>query len=253
MQRFRQLLISIACVVAVLLFRDSAKDALLLVLRAPFSLTKSFVNIVVTLPRLPGLAGELAQVRSQLIRSQIEISQLREQLRQASRAATLIDTAGSASGMVARVIGRSILPMQHTILLDKGSGDGIVLDTVVADANGIVGRIVELHATTSLAILLTDPDSRIAAMVERSRESGLLVGNARGQCELIYLGAQADISADDRIVTAGLGGIFPKGLTLGTVTQVTRNEVSGYAVATVQPSVQMGRLEEVLCLPPETP
>jgi rod shape-determining protein MreC len=110
--------------------------------------------------------------------------------------------------------------------------------------------VIELHPATSLVLLLTDPESRVGGIVERSRETGLLVGKSRSQCEFIYLDVQADIQAGDRILTAGLGGPFPKGLLLGVVAEVIRDEVTGSARAIVNPSARLGKLEEVLCLSP---
>ena len=89
----------------------------------------------------------------------------------------------------------------------------------------------------------------MAALVERSRETGLVVGRGSGVCELIYLDQDADVQEGDRILTAGLGGTFPKGLVLGTVTRVVRDETSGSARAIVAPAAHLSRLEEVLCIP----
>jgi rod shape-determining protein MreC len=223
----------------------------LTVLRLPFTAVKAVIGVLLTLPQLPTLMREQDRLRGELTRRELELAQLREQLRQAGAAQALMALAPpEGPGVVARAIGRSTIPTQHTILLDQGSRQGLVLGGVVVDANGVVGRVVEVHPATSLVMLLTDPDSRVAGLVERSRETGLLVGSARHRCDFIYLAADADVAIGDRIVTAGLDGPFPKGLLLGTVTAVTRDETSGSAQATVIPAAQLGRLEEVLCVPP---
>jgi len=184
-----------------------------------------------------------------LIQQRADAARLREELRHVKQSQGLLETA-SRGEIVATVLSRSTIPTQQTVLLNKGSRQGLTLETAVIDANGVVGRVTELHTVTSLVTLLTDPDSRIAGLVERSRESGLLVGRGHGQCEFIYLDAQADIEAGDRILTAGFGGPLPKGLLLGTVTHVVRDEASGAARALVRPAAHLGRLEEVLCLLP---
>ena len=97
--------------------------------------------------------------------------------------------------------------------------------------------------------MLTDPESRVAGVVERSRETGLLVGQGNGACELLYLDPDADVKEGDRVVTAGLGGPFPKGLVLGVVTRVIKEEETGTLRAAVRPSVRLGQVEDVLCLP----
>jgi len=235
---------------AALFFHQPIRSAALTVFRLPLTLLKGGVAVVSSLPRLPTLVREHEALRAELIREQLEAAQLREALRQAREAAALTEAGSMPGGQVASVIARSTLPTQHTILIDRGTGQHVFLDGVAVDADGVVGRVVETHPATAMVMLLTDPESRVAGLVERSRETGLLVGRAQGGTEFVYLDVHADIEVNDRIVTAGLGGPFPKGLLLGTVTEVIRDERAGTAVAVVAPAAHLGRLEEVLCLTP---
>ena len=198
---------------------------------------------------VPSLLGEQQDLRADLLRQQLELAHLREALRHVEHAQTLTTT-GVPQGLIARVIDRSRLPTQRTIIIDRGTRDGVVLNSVVLDIAGLAGRVLESYQTTSVVLLLTDPQSRVAGMVERTRETGLLVGQARGVCKLVYLDEHADVEVGDRIVTAGLGGSVPKGLGLGTVSQVFRDAERGTAWVVVQPVANLGRLEEVLCVPP---
>lgn len=225
----------------------------LIILRWPFTVTKGAVHALLLLPRLASLTEENSQLRAALMQREVEVAQWREYARQDQQLRALSAAAGETHGLVATVIGRSIVPTQQTVLLNKGARDGLTLDLAVVDASGVIGRLVELHPTTALVILLTDADSRVAAMVERSRDMGLLVGRPSGACELIYLDVHADVQKDDRVVTAGLGGSFPKGLWLGTVRDVVRDEVSGSARASVEPAAKFSRLEEVFCLSASLP
>jgi len=147
------------------------------------------------------------------------------------------------------VIARPIVPLPQTLLLDKGTRHGLTLSAVVLDADGVVGRVIDVFPSACLVQLVTDPDSRVAALIERSGETGLLIGRGRGTCELIYLDADADVREGDHVLTAGFGGSFPKGLRLGTVARVVREAEAGMASATVAPAARVGRVEEVLCLP----
>ena len=232
-----------------MVLQEPLRRSALTVLRFPFTLIKTTVSLVVTFPRLPSLASEHEQLRVELIRAHAQTARLGEELRQLHQSQALREAATSGE-LVASVLSRSIIPTQQTLLLDKGSRHGLVLETAIIDTEGVVGRVTELSDTTSLVTLLTDSDSRIAALVERSRESGLLIGRGHGQCELVYLDADADIEPGDRIMTAGFGGPLPKGLLLGSVTRVERDEASGAARAWVRPAARLGRVEEVLCLPP---
>jgi len=233
---------------AFLLLHDPARQAAIAVIRFPLTVTHAGLGVLLAVPRLPALLRDRERLQAELMRRQLEIARLQEALRKAHPAPTLQALVGGR-GVLAQVIGRSTLPTQQTALLDKGQGDGLTLDTLVIDPEGVVGRLVELHLSSALVLLVTDPDSRIAALVERSRETGLLVGRSLSQCELVYLDGQADVAIGDRIVTAGLGGTFPKGLPLGTVTRVGRDEEAAVTTAWVEPAARLSRLEDVLCLP----
>ena len=239
---------------ASLVFHEPVRRSVLTVLRFPFTVTTTCVRILIALPRLPALTRENAALHSDVLRQQLENAQLREALRHLQQARGLLEAVPSPpKGIVARVIGRSTIPTQQTMLLDKGARDGLGVDHVILDASGVVGRVIEVHPATALVLLLTDPESRVAGVAERSRETGLLVGGARGQCELIYLDVDADLQAGDRVMTAGLGGPFPKGLLLGYAVRMFRDEESGSARASVRPAARLGQLEEVLCLPATAP
>jgi len=245
----RTLLTGSLFIAVVLALHQPLRGAALTVLRLPFTLTTTAVRVLLTLPRLPSLSRENASLRSELSRLQLEIAQLREQVRHTERSQTLLKGASSTHGVIASVIARATLPSPQAVLLDKGERDGLTVETVILDGAGVIGRVAELQPSSALVLLLTDPETRVAALIERSRETGLLVGRGRGQCELIYLDDRADLQEGDRVVTAGLKGSFPKGLVLGTVVRVMRDEASGVASAWVSPAARLGQLEEVLCLP----
>ncbi|MBI2104241.1 MAG: rod shape-determining protein MreC [Candidatus Omnitrophica bacterium] len=249
----RARLVSAVLVGAALIFLDPLRQSALTVLRLPFLIAKTGVAVLISLPQLPSLARQNDALRAELLQRQVEDAQAREGLRHAQQAGRLLETVPPGRrGLVALVIGRSTIPTQQTVLLDHGERQGLSRESVILDAAGLVGRVTELHAATALVTLLTDPESRVAALVERSRETGLLVGRGRGRCELLYLDVDADVQEGDRVVTAGLGGQFPKGMPLGTVGQVVRDEQVGAAWASVAPAARLGRLEEVLCLPPDS-
>jgi rod shape-determining protein MreC len=234
---------------AVLVFHEPLRGAALALLRSPFTLITTAAHILLTLPRLPSLSRENAALRAELSRQHLEIAQLREHVRHTARGQALLQGASSPQGVVATVIARATVPTPQAVVLDKGERDGLTLDTVILDGAGVIGRVAELRPSSTLVLLLTDPETRVAALIERSRETGLLVGRGRGWCELIYLDVRADLQEGDRVVTAGLKGSFPKGLVLGTVVRIMRDETSGVASAWVSPAARLGQLEEVLCLP----
>jgi len=247
--RIRWLPIASLLLGAALAFHPPTRDRALAAVRFPFTATVHALKIIAALPRLPGLRRENLALRAQLAEQGAEVATLRELMRQATQAQALAEALPAMHGTVAVVIGRSPVPSQHAVLVDKGARHGLTLESAVIDASGVVGRVAEAGPETAMVMLITDSDSRIAGLIERSRETGLLVGSGGGSCDLVYLDTEADIQEGDRVLTAGLGGIFPKGLLLGTVERVIRDDASGTTTARVTPAVRLGQLEEVLCLP----
>ncbi len=249
-RRSRAFLLGLGLVDALLLAHEPWRHSALAVVRFPFTFLRAAVRLVILLPRVPSLIEENARLRESLTERELEVSSAREALRQGQAAQALQAAWPQSGGHLASALARSPLPTQQTLLINRGQTHGIVEAGLVVDAQGVVGRVLETQASTALILLLTDPNSRIAALVERSRETGLLIGRGFAECQLTYLDLGADIQAGDRVLTAGLGGAVPKGLLLGTVTKVERLERAGATRATVKPAAALGRLEEVLCLPP---
>ena len=243
----RLLVLGALAVGAVLVLHEPVRRSTLAVLRFPFAVATTGVQILVNVPRIPSLTRENASLRAELLQRQLALARLQEMARHDEQAKAL--SATPSAGVMADVIGRSMIPTQQTLLLNRGQRQGLALGAAVVHVSGVVGRITELHPTTALITLLTDPESRVAGLIERSRETGLLVGEGRGACTFLYLDADADIKEGDEIVTAGLGGPFPKGLLLGTVARVVKDEGAGTVWATVRPAARLGQVEEVLCLP----
>lgn len=245
MRRVATPLVLMVCVAAGLVLQPTLRRSVLALIRLPLTATEGVCRVLVELPRLPSLGRQHAQLREQLTAQQLELGRLREMVRHSTRAAQLAAAAPGSTGQVARIIGRTILPTQHVVMLNRGAPDAVLLDSA-----GVAGRVLEATPTTSTGLLLTDPNSRIACLVERSRESALLVGTGGRLCHLQYLDLDADVDVGDRIVTAGLGGPFPKGLPLGAVVKVDRDERNARMRAWVRPFVRVHQLEEVLCIPP---
>jgi rod shape-determining protein MreC len=165
--------------------------------------------------------------------------------------------------LAAQVVGRDGLPWFRTLTLDKGEQDGVRLDAAVISATGVVGRVFATGPHAARVQLLLDRDSGAAAIVERSRVSGVVSGQASGtdgggeDLALKYVPERADVVVGDVVVTSGLDRIFPKGLVIGRVRSV--GDATGlFRDVRVEPSARFGQLEEVLvlkgALPPlETP
>lgn len=150
----------------------------------------------------------------------------------------------------ARVIARSPDSWSSAVVIDKGSSSGIRQGAVVITYLGLVGRVIETSNVTSKAMLINDSNLSISAIVRRSRQEGLISGTLGSSLIMRYLPKEADIKVADTIITSGLTDNFPKGLLIGTVTDVGE-EFSGLSrYAIVKPAVNLSNVEEVLIIAP---
>lgn len=130
-------------------------------------------------------------------------------------------------------------PYVRSALLAGGSEDGIVKDRAVINENGLVGRVIEVGQQSARVLLLTDINSRIPVVAEKSGEKSILMGNNADMPTLSYLSADSRIAVGERLVTSGDGGIFSQGIAVGKVISAENG------VVTVQPYVDVSRLHFV--------
>lgn len=130
--------------------------------------------------------------------------------------------------MTASVIGRDSNPYIDTITLNAGSRSGVAEKMAVITPDGIVGRVTEVGPNWCRVRTMCNEKMRISVMVERTRDEGMLGGLFEQDGEikgtmLYYLPGNADLKVGDRIQTSGIGGLFPKGLYVGTVLSVNED------------------------------
>ena len=113
---------------------------------------------------------------------------------------------------------------------------------------GIVGRIVEIGKYSSKVLLITDPNLKVGVLIRRNRQGGVMVGRPGYRCKIIYIALDSDAKAGDTVITAGFGSIFPKGILVGEIEKVGKEEGRLYKYAIVRPSQDLSKLEEVLCI-----
>ena len=162
----------------------------------------------------------------------------------------LLDLKGSQQtpSLAASVIGEDGAPWFKTIVIDRGSVDGLQEGMPVLAAAGVVGQLVKVAASSSRVLLLTDHASAVATMVQRSRARGVIKGKGNGRCALEFTMREEDVKVGDTVITSGIGRIFPKGLPVGEVTMVKKGEYGIFQTIEVRPYVNISRLEEVLVL-----
>jgi rod shape-determining protein MreC len=158
----------------------------------------------------------------------------------------------SSVSRVAQIFARDPSSWFKTVLVNKGEKDGVAKDMAVVTSEGVVGRVIEVSLHTAKVLLITDPNSAMDVIVQRSRTQGIMEGKVEEVCVLKYVQKNEDVQVGDKLITSGLGGIFPKGLMTGTVTKVERKRPGIFQYIEVTPSVDFSRLEEVLILKEES-
>ena len=163
----------------------------------------------------------------------------------------LLKSRSSSKLVSAEIIGRDPMGWFKAVLINKGAGDGIKRNQSVITHQGIVGRTLDVAADTSKVLLITDINSSVDALVQRTRARGIVEGRASDLCELKYVSSSEDVRLGDLVVTSGLCGIFPKGLTIGKVSSVVKDSFDLFQYVELTPGASLNKLEEVCILFPE--
>jgi len=136
----------------------------------------------------------------------------------------------------------------RSVIIDKGKKNGIDINMPVINADGLVGRIISVSPNFSKILLITDPDSAVDCLDERTRARGILKGLSGNMCRLAYVEHSQDIRPGDIIITSGLAGIFPKGIPIGRVKEVREIPGGLFKEVEITPFVDFSILEEVLVI-----
>jgi rod shape-determining protein MreC len=152
--------------------------------------------------------------------------------------------------IASRVIGRPLDNWSEVIIIDKGRLQGIRSGMVVVNYSGLLGRVTETTEFTSKITLLNNPNFSVSAMVQRSRQEGLVVGGLGDYLSIRYLPLEADVKVSDAIITSGLTELFPKGLLIGRVRDVREDSLGLSRYAVIEPAVNLSGIDEVLVIVP---
>ena len=148
--------------------------------------------------------------------------------------------------IAAEVVGKDPSPWFQTVLVDKGSADGVRKGLPVINREGIVGLVIEATGHYAKVMLITDPNSAVDAVEQNSRARGIVKGGTSGYCVFNYVLRKHNISVGETVVTSGMDGVFPKGLPVGQVAHIVKYDAGIFQDVTITPFVDFERLEEVL-------
>jgi rod shape-determining protein MreC len=135
----------------------------------------------------------------------------------------------------------------RSLTVNRGRGDNVPRLTAVISPNGLIGRVVDVRPGVSIVQVLTDPTSTVGAHVLRTRTPGIVEGDPRGTLRFKFMARDgASIQSGDVLVTAGQGGLFPRGIPIGTVRSIDNRGAALFHYAELTPTVDFARVDEVL-------
>jgi rod shape-determining protein MreC len=150
---------------------------------------------------------------------------------------------------LAEIISVETNPLRQRVVINKGERDGVVISQAVVDGNGVIGQVDRVGPWSAEVILATDPEHAIPVQITRNSLRSVAVGSGNtGELLLPYLAVNSDVKSGDLLVTSGLGGVFPAGLPVATISGVHRETSQVLAQVRAQPVATVEKDREVILL-----
>jgi rod shape-determining protein MreC len=230
-------------------------DALLMEICSPFQKASTFVSKTIrgTFQQyvfLVNLEKENRILKQRVAELQAETHHMKEMRLANDRLRHLLQfREKSSSSMIgAEVIGQDPSSWFKSVTIDKGERDGVKRGMAVVSPTGIIGQILKTAPHYATVLLITDYNSAIDSIVQRTRAKAIIVGKGENRCQLKYLLRTEEVAVGDAVVTSGLGGNFPKGLLVGEIKKVDKKGHGVFQYAELVPSVDFTQIEEVFVI-----
>ncbi len=151
--------------------------------------------------------------------------------------------------VLANVIGLDPVNFSQSALIDKGSDSGIKVGMPATSASGVlVGRVSEAGQTTSKIQLLTDINSAVNVVSQKTRSTGILKSNQGHEIIMEMIPQKSSIEVGEQVMTSGLGGGLPKGILVGEIESIISNDVEAFKKAKIKPATDINNLESVFII-----
>jgi rod shape-determining protein MreC len=230
-------------------------DALLMEICSPFQKTSTLVIKTVqgTFQQyvfLVNLEKENRMLKQKIAELQEENHRMKEMKLANERLRQLLQfrEKDSPSMIGAEVIGQDPSSWFKSVTINKGERDGVKKGMAVISPAGVIGQILKTAPHYATVLLLTDYNSAVDSIVQRTRAKTIVEGKGENRCQLKYLRRAEEVAVGDVVVTSGLGGNFPKGLMVGEIKKVDKKGHGVFQYAELVPSVDLTQLEEVLVI-----
>jgi len=195
------------------------------------------------------LQAENRRLREENLRAHAELQKLEALRAENLRLRNLLDASYKVGDriLIAELSAVDLDPYRQQVVIDKGSSSGVFIGQPVLDANAVMGQVIQTTPFSSTVLLITDPSHSIPVQVLRNGLRTIALGTGRiNQLSLPYLPTNSDIQVGDQLVTSGLGGKFPAGYPVATVTRINRSPDNAFAEIIATPTAHLDRSREVL-------
>ena len=152
--------------------------------------------------------------------------------------------------VIAKVIGYDATQWSKVVFINRGTNHKVQKNSSVMNNAGVIGHVIHSSPNSSKVLLITDSRSAVDSLFQETRESGITVGTGENICEMKFVPISAKINLGDKVISSGLGGVFPKGLVVGRVVDIVKQSQDLFQDIMVEPSADLSNIEEVIVLLP---
>ncbi len=193
---------------------------------------------------------ENEQLRQELLQYRTANIEYREALATNVRLQKLLELKESLPPptLTAEIVGKDPSLWFRTLTINRGSSDGVQKGMPVVTVEGVVGQILTSSPNYSKVLLATDPNSAVDVITQKTRVHGIVKGLGRDAFGLNYVLKSAVVEKGDFVLTSGLGGVFPKGLMVGSVLEITNSRRGMFQKIEIEPAVDFSQLEHLIII-----
>jgi rod shape-determining protein MreC len=200
-----------------------------------------FIQGVTNIGELRAENQSLRDTVRELSRNQQEFLRLQREVRELKGILGLTERLQLAT-IGAEVIGEGPSNFEWSWVINRGTDDGVEVDTAVIGSEGLVGRVVRVSASSAVVLLIIDPESAVGVRLASSGETGVLEGRRENDLLLGLVDPNTTVRPGEPVETSGLGGVFPAGIPVGVVSVASADEASLEKQVLVRPNVDFSRL-----------
>ncbi len=210
---------------------------------------KSSIKTAITSPfkRMLLREEENKRLKEEIAKLQTEYQECREIFLENKKLRELLTVKETEQNYVAtvRIIARTPDQWSNTLVIDKGSADGIEKDMIALTEKGLIGKISGVTSSYSYLLLLTDINFSAAARMQETRTEGIVSGTGFRKCQMKYVPSEEEVKTGDIVITSGLDSLFPPGIPIGYVAKVSEKDIGIFQGIEVIPFADNKKIEVI--------